>query len=140
MPIRSNHILAAFTLCNLIGCKGESPEAKVREAFDGCVEAIEAGDAGGATEALSKDFQGPDGLDKSGARLYLMGLLRREKVGITVTGNRVEVKGTEAHQFVELVLTSRGQGLLPQDATRRTYHLHWRLEGKDWRLWRFEER
>jgi hypothetical protein len=131
-------ILAALTICCLLGCRGESPEAKVRKAFEGCVQAVESQDAAGAVAPLAKDFQGPDGLDRGGARLYLMGILRREKVGITVLGNKVEVQGKEAHQVVELVLTSKGESLLPQDATHRVYHLRWRLEGDEWRLWRFE--
>lgn len=135
----SNHILAALTICHLAGCRGESPEARVRKAFDGCVKAVEAGDAGGAAAILSMEFRGPEGLDQPGARFYLMGLLRQERIGISVLGNRVEVKGTEAQQSVEMVLTSKGGGFLPQDAGHRFFQLRWRLEGGEWRLWRLEE-
>ena len=139
MRLQPNSIVAAFTICHLVGCKEQSPEAKIRKAFDACIQAVEARNAGGAVEGLSKDFQGPEGLDKPGSRLYLMGLLRQEKVGITVLGNRVEVKGAEADQSVELMLTSKGEGLLPKDASRRIYRLHWKLEDGEWRLGRLEE-
>ena len=139
MRLQPNSILAVFTICNLVGCREESPEARVRTAFDACVKAVEARDAGAAVEGLSTDFQGPEGLDKPGARLYLMGLLRQEKVGITVLGNRVEVKGAEADQAVELMLMSKGEGLLPKDASRRIFRLHWKLEDGEWRLGRLEE-
>lgn len=139
MRLQPNLILAAFTLCHLVGCKEQSPEARVRKAFDACVQAVEARDASGAVEGLSKDFQGPEGLDKPGARLYLMGMLRQEKVGITVLGNRVEVKGDQADQAVELMLTSKGEGLLPKEASRRVYRLQWKLEDGEWRLGRLEE-
>lgn len=132
-------ILAALTICCLLGCQGESPEAQVKKAFEGCVKAVESQDAAGAVAPLAKDFQGPEGLDRSGARLYLLGILRREKVGITVLGNKVEVRDREALQVVELVLTSKGETLLPQDATHRVYHLRWRLEEDEWRLYRFEQ-
>lgn len=135
----TNHILATLTICHLAGCKGESPEAQVRKAFEGCVRAVEAGDAAGATEVLAKNFQGVEGLDKAGARLYLMALFRREKVGITVFGNQIKAEDTRAEQVLELLLTSKGGGLLPQEASRRTYRLHWRLEGSQWRLERLEE-
>lgn len=139
MPSRSQHILAVLTICHLAGCKGESPEAQVRKAFEGAVKAVEAGDAAGVSDLLARDFQGPEGLDRGGARLYLLGVFRQGKVGVTVLGNRVEARGPEAFQSVELVLTSKGSGLLPQDASRRAFRLRWIEEGGRWRLLRVEE-
>lgn len=117
----------------LLACQSDKPEAQVRRAFDACRAAVEAGDAVGATAVLDPAFQGPDGLDRGGARLYLMGLLRREKVGLTVLRNAVAVQGNEAQQEVDLLLTGRS-GLLPSDASRRTFQLRWRQTGGDWRL------
>jgi hypothetical protein len=69
------------------------------------------------------------------AKLYVLGLLRQEKIGITVFSSRIEVKGSQATQAVEVVLTSRsGASLLPQDASHRLFLLRWeRLEG-EWRV------
>ena len=106
----------------------------MRRAFEQCRVAVEAGDAAGATAPLGPSFRGPDGMDKATARLFLLGLFRQEKVGVTVVRNEVAVKGGEALQEVELVLTSRGGGLLPQDASRRGFRLRWRKSGGDWIL------
>lgn len=131
------HLLRAIPVALLVlaGCRTESPEAQIQKAFDGCIQAIEAGKAETATEALSPRFEGPEGMGRDEARLYLTGLLRGEKIGITVFSSRVEVKGSQARQTVEAILTSRtGGALLPQDASRRLFQLRWeRTEGK-WRL------
>lgn len=119
----------------LAGCHKDSPEAQIQKAFDACVKALEAGDSGSALGVLSPQFSGPEGMTRDEAKLYLLGLLRQEKLGITVFASRIEVQGSQGTQAVEVVLTSRsGADLLPQDASRRLFLLTWeRLEG-DWRL------
>lgn len=119
-------LLALLTICCL-ACRPEGPEARVRKAFARAVAAIEKGDAGGAADLLAPNFRGPEDLDRAGARLYLMGLLRRDRIGVAVLANRVEARDREALQSVDLLLTSQGGGLLPQDASRRTYLLRWEL-------------
>lgn len=122
-------------LCVLFACGGQTPEAQVRSAFEATVDAVEAGDAATAAGRLSPRFEGPDGMDAGAAKLYLLGVLRREKVGVTVFANRVEVQGTQARQTVELLLTGRGEGsLLPQDASRRRFLLRWERRDGEWRL------
>lgn len=124
----------------LSGCRSESPEVLIQKAFDECVKAIEAGDAGQAVEPLSPRFSGPDGMNRDEARLYLMGLLKQENVGITVFSSRVEAKGSQAQQAVELLLTSRsGAAILPQDASRRLFQLRWEQQEGEWRLRSLEE-
>lgn len=118
----------------LSACRSDKPEEQVRKAFEQCRAAVEAGDAAAATAPLSPAFRGPDSLDKATARLYLLGLFRQEKVGVAVVRNEVAVKGGEALQEVELVLTSRGGGLLPQDASRRGFRLRWQKSGGSWIL------
>lgn len=124
----------------MVGCRDASPEAQVKAAFQRAVAAIEAGDAAGACEVLAPDFSGPEGLDRPSARLYLTGMLRREKVGITVFSDTLERKGNRLLQRVEVLVTSRAPGgLLPQDAGRRTYELTWEEVKGDWRLRRFRD-
>ncbi|GLH67480.1 hypothetical protein GETHED_18440 [Geothrix edaphica] len=124
----------------LLACRSDKPEDQVRKAFQTCVTAVEAGDAAAAAAPLDATFRGPEGMDKAGARLFLLGLLRREKVGVTVVRNQVTVTGAEAFQEVDLVLTGRSGGLLPQDASRRSFGLRWRKTGGDWRLLEIQER
>lgn len=119
----------------LLACGGRTPEAQVRAAFEASVEAVEAGDAVAAAARLSPRFEGPEGMDAGTAKLYLLGVLRREKVGVTVFSDRVEVQGSQARQTVEVLLTGRGEGgLLPRDATRRRFLLRWERREGEWRL------
>lgn len=110
----------------------------MRAAFERCRAAVEAGDAATATAPLDPAFRGPDGLDKATARLFLMGTFRQEKVGVTVVRNEVAVRGHEALQEVDLILTgrdsARSSGLLPQDASQRAFRLRWRKAGREWTL------
>lgn len=132
-------IVSVSMLAVLLACRSDKPEDQVRKAFDGCVAAVESGDAATAAGPLDAAFRGPEGLDKAGARLYLAGLLRREKVGITVLRNEVTVQGSEAFQEVDLLLTGGG-GLLPREASRRGFGLRWRKAGGEWRITEIQER
>jgi len=126
---------AVLILLTLLACARETPEARVKKAFEACVRGIEASDPGAVIERLDTRFEGPGGMDRNGAKLYLLGILRREKIGVTVFSNRVEVQGQEALQTTELLLTSHGgSGLLPQDASRRTFLLRWIEKDGAWRL------
>jgi ketosteroid isomerase-like protein len=128
------NVLRPAILLLLLACHPRSPEARVKLAFETCVKGVEAGDAGAVIENLDVRFTGPEGMDRNAAKLYLLGLLRREKIGVTVFSTQVEVKGREALQTVELLLTSRGGGLLPQDASRRSFLLRWVEADGKWRL------
>jgi len=127
-------LVSAWALLALLACRSDKPEAQVRRAFEACRAAVEAGDAAGATEPLDPAFRGPEGMDKATARLFLLGTLRQEKVGVTVLRNEVVLRGPEAFQEVDLLLTGKGAGLLPQEASRRTLSLRWRRVGGDWKL------
>lgn len=124
----------ALALLALAACGRKRPEDRVRAAFEGCRAAVEAGDAAKAAEPLDPAFRGPEGMDRATARLFLVGTLQRQKVGVTVLRNEVRVDGPEATQEVDLVLTGKGGGLLPEDASRRTLLLRWRETGGEWRL------
>lgn len=121
-------------LVSLSACRSGHPEDQVRKAFETCRAAVEAGDAAKAAEPLDPAFRGPDGMDKATARLYLLGVLRQEKIGVTVLRNEISVRGPEALQEVDLLLTGRAGGLLPQDVSQRSFHLRWRKSGREWKL------
>ena len=128
-------LLVPLVLIALVGCKKDSPEAQIQKAFDVCVKAIEDADAGTVVDKLSPGFSGPEGMGRDDAKLYLMGLLRQGKIGITVFSSRITVKGSQADQSVEMMLTSRsGSGLLPQDASHRFFQLRWERLNGDWRV------
>jgi ketosteroid isomerase-like protein len=127
-------IASVSAVLALLACQSDKPEDQVRKAFEVCRAAVEAGDAATATVALSPAFRGPEGMDKATARLFLQGTFRQEKVGVTLLRNEVSVKGGEALQEVDLVLTGRSGGLLPQEASHRSLQLRWRKSGRDWLL------
>ncbi len=126
--------LIALTLCSLLACKQGSPEDQVRAAFASTIEAVEKSDAAAAVEMLSQDFQGPEGMDRGAARLFLMGVFRQQKVGVTVLANRVQINRDDAVQAVDVVLTSKGGGLIPDDMGRRGYIIRWRKLGSHWKI------
>ncbi|NTV73145.1 MAG: DUF4440 domain-containing protein [Holophaga sp.] len=126
-------ILAAALLAVLAACSREGPEGRIRKAFEGARGAVEAGDAARAAAVLSPKFTGPEGMDRAGARLLLGGVLGREKVGVTVLSQKVEVDGARAVQSLELVLTGRAGGeLLPGDRARKSLTLRWELRDGAW--------
>ncbi len=127
-------IASVCVLTALMACRSDNPEAQVRKAFEACRAAVEAGDAAAATAVLDPAFRGPEGMDRATARLFLMGTFRREKVGVTVVRNEVAVQGNEALQDVDLILTGRSGGLLPQDASHRGFRLTWRKVEGAWLL------
>lgn len=124
-------VLAAFALA---ACRSDKPEDQVKRRFEACRAAVEKGDAATAAEALDPSFRGPESMDKATARLFLLGILRQERVGVTVVDNRVTVRGNQAFQEVDLILTGRNGGLLPQDASHRSFSLRWTRAGDGWNL------
>jgi hypothetical protein len=127
-------------LIAVTGCREDRPEVEIQKAFDACVKAVQEADPGSAVEVLSPAFSGPDGMTREEARLYLMGILRQEKVGVTVFASRIDVKGSRGTQSVEALLTSRSGGsILPQDASRRLFLLRWERQEGRWRLRSLQE-
>ena len=119
----------------LFACGAESPEGQVRKVFAEAVKAVEEGDAPGAAELLHEGFRGPEGMNRAEARLYLLGWLRREKVGVTVLSQQVRVQGPQAEQAVEILLTGTSPGrLLPEDGSRKSLVLRWVRVGRNWRI------
>jgi hypothetical protein len=127
-------VVAMTILGGLTACRSDRPEDQVRKAFETCRLAVEAGDAAAATVPLDPTFSGPDGMDKATARLFLLGSFRQEKVSLTVVRNEVAIRGSEAFQDVDLILTGRSGGLLPQDASHRSFRLRWRQTGGIWKV------
>ena len=129
-------VLAATlsVLCVLAACHADQPEDQVRKAFETCRAGVESGDAAEATSSLDPEFRGPDGMDKATAKLFLLGILRQEKVGVTVVRNEITVRRGEAFQEVDLLLTGRSGGLLPQDASHRSFRLRWRKTSGGWKV------
>ncbi len=135
MKVGRGTLAAALILLGaLSACHPDRPEDQIRKAFETCRAGVESGDVAGATSSLDPEFKGPDGMDRATAKLFLLGLSRQEKVGVTVMRNEVTVQRSEAFQEVDLLLTGRSDGLLPRDASHRSFRLRWRKAGGDWKL------
>ena len=133
-------VLLSLLLPALCSCGPESAEAQVKKAFETCVKAVESGEAAPAVEALAKDFSGPEGMGRDEAKPFLLGILSREKVGVTVLSSRIEIQGSQAQQSVELMLTGRkGSELLPQEASKHIYLLRWEKQKGKWKLRELQE-
>jgi hypothetical protein len=87
-----------------------------------------------SSPSIPPNSRGPDGMDKATAQLFLLGILRQEKVGVAVMRNEITVQRSEAFQEVDLLLTGRSVGLLPQEASHRRLRLRWRKVRGDWKL------
>jgi hypothetical protein len=125
---------ALSILTVLAACHSDRPEDQIRKAFETCRAGVEAGDVAEATSSLDPEFRGPGGMDKATAKLFLLGTLRQEKVGVTVVRNVIAMQRGEAFQEVDLLLTGGSGSLLPQDASRRSFRLRWRKARGDWKL------
>jgi hypothetical protein len=125
----------ALTLLGaLFSCAPDRPEDQVRKAFEVCRGAVEVGDATTALARLDPAFRGPDGMDKAGAQLFLLGAVRQGKVDVTVVRNEVSIRRGEAYQDVDLILTSHGGDRLPQEVSHHRLQLQWHRAGGDWKL------
>lgn len=119
----------------LLSCSPGSPETQIKHAFETCVQALEAGDAAPVLKTLAPSFTGPEGMGPEEARLYLLGLLQRQRVGITVLSSQIRVAGPTARQDVELILTGRsGKQLLPEEHSRQGLSLRWEERDGHWKL------
>ena len=138
--MRARDVSAVICLVALAGCRGEGPEARLRKAFADGVHALEAGDAAGAAALLSPEFQGPEGMDRSGARFFLQAVFRKEKVGVTVVFQKTEIQGTRAVQSVDLILTGRtGGSLVPAEEARHSLVIRWELRDRAWLIRELQE-
>ena len=138
--MRQGAVIGLVVLAILGGCRRGTPEQRIAAAFGRCVQAVEAGDPGGVLEVLSPAFSGPEGMDRGAAQLFLAGVLRREKVGVTVISQRLELDGQRALQQVDVLLTGRSGGeLLPRDGSRRSFLIRWELRDGQWRIREVQE-
>jgi len=61
-------------------------------------------------------------------------------VGVTVLAQRLEVRGGQAAQEVDLLTTGRtGASLLPAEGSRRSLALRWELRDGEWRIREVQE-
>ncbi|MBP1627600.1 MAG: hypothetical protein H6Q00_2075 [Holophagaceae bacterium] len=127
--------LAALFLLAAVACTTDSPEEQVKQAFAACVQDLEKGDGTSALEKLSPGFEGPDGMDRGAASLFLRAILKQGRLGITVLHSRVKAHPQEATQEISVVVTQRGgQSLLPDESSRQDFLITWERRKGVWRV------
>lgn len=125
-------VISIFTL-SLACHPTTTPDQEIRDTLSKAVEAIESGDARGATAILDDRYQGPEGMNKAATQFFLAQAFKQGKIGIHVLDQDIGVKGTDAFEKIHVVMTQQGGGLIP-DGSKRTYILHWTKRGADWRI------
>ncbi len=127
-------LLALPALLLTPSCKPKAAaDQEIRDTLSKAAQALEAGDAGGATAILDDTYLGPDGMNKAATAFYLAQALKQGKVGVHLSNQDIGLNGEEAFEKVHVTLTQQGSGLLP-DGSQKVYILHWKKRGSDWRL------
>ncbi|MGO1072841.1 nuclear transport factor 2 family protein [Lysobacter sp. CA199] len=127
-------MLALFAALAACGAAAP-PEQRLRTAMEQLREAIDRRDAAAIEEHLSKDFVGPDGLDRASARrLAAASFLRYRDVWAKIAG--VEVKLQSGHATVRFnAALGGGSGqALPDAAQIYDVQTGWREEDGEWRM------
>ncbi|MGH8081014.1 MAG: nuclear transport factor 2 family protein, partial [Lysobacter sp.] len=108
---------------------------RLRAAMDELQNAIEQHDAARIEERLSKDFVGPDGLDRAGARrIAAASFLRYRDVWMRIASVELKVQGDRATvNFIAAISGGSGQPL-PEVAQMYRVQTGWREEDGEWRI------
>lgn len=128
-------VAALILLGGGLACHSEkTPEDEVRQSLEDAVAAINAGNAAKAVDCLDGSFQGPEGMDKGAAQLYLAGLLKQGPLSVKILSQSVAFKGEMAYQKATVLGLQQGSSLLPKDGSKEDYFLRWVRKDGRWRL------
>ena len=119
----------------LVGCTAPAPEQALRVAMGELQAAIQARESAVFEDRLARDFIGPQGLDREGARRMAQALyLRHRDIGIII--GPIEVALQEQHATVrfDAVLTGGSGGLLPDSGRIYAVTTGWSMEDNEWRM------
>ncbi|MBT2751941.1 MULTISPECIES: nuclear transport factor 2 family protein [unclassified Lysobacter] len=124
-------LLALLAACG----PGAPPEQRLRAAMEQLQGAIEKRDASAIDAQLSKDFVGPDGLDRASARrLAAASFLRYRAVGIKIVGLDVNLQPGHATVRFNAALSGGSGQVLPDAAQLYEVQTGWREEDGEWRM------
>jgi hypothetical protein len=146
-------VLAALGAVLAVRACGGPPtdEERIRGLLADAARAAEDKRIGDVVRDVSERFAG-QGLDKRGVKqLVALHVLRGAWVAVTISGERLEVRGDRARAVVDVVMLRSGKGrplseLLPEQATVHRFDLHlareeegWKVTGGAWRPITLEE-
>jgi hypothetical protein len=96
---------------------------------------VETRDMAALSEGIARDFIGPGGMDRTGARrLAQLMFLRHQAVGVTIGPLDIAMReGGATVRFTAAMTGGTGQ-LLPQSGQVYDVRTDWRQDGDEWQL------
>lgn len=129
-------LVVCASLAILAACGAAAPpEQRLRTAMRELQASIESRDAAAIEARLSRDFIGPDGLDRASARrLASASFLRYRDVGLTLAAVDPKVQGDHATVSFTAALSGGSGRPLPEAARLYQVETGWREEDGEWRI------
>jgi hypothetical protein len=125
----------AGVLVLLAACARTSDEAKIRNAIDAMVQALEARDNRAFLAHVAESYRDHEGRDVHGLRqLLLANFLQHRNITVFVSGTTVERHGARAEVRFDARLTSGEQLLVSRFGAYRVRTL-WQRTGGDWQIY-----
>jgi len=132
-------IAIAFALIVVAGCGRDNPQAELDAAAQTLQESLEARRAGAVLDQLAPDFRAQSDLDREWAkRTMTLLFLQNANVKVVALTRSSRVTGETSGETDAQVVLAGGQGLVPERAAPYLVKLHWRREGRQWKLARLE--
>jgi hypothetical protein len=129
----------ALVLTAVAGCSRDNPQAELEAAAQTLQENLEAKRRDAVLEQLSPDFQARSELDREWAkRTMTLLFLQNANVKVVALAQKSRVTGETSGETDAQVVLAGGQGLVPERASPYAVKLHWRRDGRQWRLARLE--
>ena len=129
----------ALAVTAVAGCSRDNPQAELEAAVQALQDGLEAKRRDAVLEQLAPDFQAQSELDREWAkRTMTLLFLQNANVKVVALARKSRVTGETSGETDAQVVLAGGQGLVPERASPYTVKLHWRREGRQWRLARLE--
>jgi len=129
----------ALALTAVAGCSRPNPQAELEAAVQALQDSLEAKRRDAVLEQLAPDFQAQSELDREWAkRTMTLLFLQNANVKVVALARKSRVTGETSGETDAQVVLAGGQGLVPVRASPYMVNLHWRREGRQWRLARLE--
>jgi outer membrane murein-binding lipoprotein Lpp len=129
----------ALVLTAVAGCSRDNPQAELEAAAQTLPENLEAKRRDAVLEQLAPDFQARSELDREWAkRTMTLLFLQNANVKVVALAQKSRVTGETSGETDAQVVLAGGQDLVPERASPYAVKLHWRRDGRQWRLARLE--
>lgn len=126
-------VLVLLLCLVVLACTRQTDADQVRARIGEIAAAAESREVGDVMEAISADFVGNDGLDRSQlANLVRARVLGGGALGVSLGTIEVEVHGDRATARFDATLTDGSGRWIPDRRARLAFETGWRRENGDW--------